>query len=314
MDNSRLVIITGMSGAGKTQVVHIMEDLGYFCVDNLPVQLVDHFVNYLLHLPEDIPDNLPVGFVPGIEVGRTGGASAPKPAGDRNFALLVDCRTEGAFPIVSAAMDRLSDAGTDVALLFFDCQDELVVRRFQETRRPHPLLVSSSEIKTVSEALATERRLLADFREAASLIIDTSSFTPHDLRRTIEGFLSRKNKLELVVESFGFKYGVPHDVNMIFDVRYLPNPHFVPELREKDGTNPEVRDYVFRSPDTNDSIERYTDLLKYLIPKYQLEGKRYLTVGVGCTGGKHRSVALSIDIADRLTQAGIPSVVSPDVV
>ena len=302
MQAKSLIVITGVSGSGKSTALNAFEDIGFFCVDNLPVELVEHFVNFLLHLPESIGG----GSVEADSVKVESGTKRSFVA-ERNFALLVDCRTEGAFPIVSDAMNRLCAEGTDVALLFFDCQDELVVRRFQETRRPHPLLVGSTDLKTVPEALGRERRMLADFREAASLIIDTSSFSPHDLRRTIEGFLSRKNQLEVILESFGFKFGVPHDVNMIFDVRYLPNPHFVPELRELDGTNAAVRDYVFRSADTAASLERYTELLEYLIPKYQIEGKRYLTVGVGCTGGKHRSVAISEEIAKRLTETGVPA-------
>ncbi|MBP9837444.1 MAG: RNase adaptor protein RapZ, partial [Proteobacteria bacterium] len=165
-------------------------------------------------------------------------------------------------------------------------------------------LMVDSSLKTLSEALNKERSLLSKFREVATRIIDTTSFSIHQLRREIEGFFEFQVPLEIVVQSFGFKHGVPYDSDLIVDVRFLPNPYFVPELKEKTGLEENVKEYVFKSPEAMEFIDKYTSLLEFLLPKYQKEGKRYLTVGIGCTGGKHRSVAIATTICEKLSALG----------
>ena len=184
----------------------------------------------------------------------------------------------------------------------------LLVRRFRETRRPHPLHLgsSSSFLQTIAEALAEEREMLSDFRASADHVIDTSRLTPHELRSAIEDFCGMRQTLRTVITSFGFKYGSPTDVDLLMDVRFLPNPYFVEELRDLTGKDKQVSDYVFSSKDTGGFVERFLSLLEFLIPRYQQEGKRYLTIGIGCTGGRHRSVSVSIALCDELNRRGIP--------
>lgn len=265
----RLVIISGVSGAGKSTALKAFEDLGYFCVDNLPAPLITPFIDFLIAPPSG-------------EVRHSD-----------KFALLVDCREESSFPSIRKALNRLHGTGMETEILFLDCDDDVAIRRFQETRRPHPLLVSGSSGMTVTKAIAKERELLEEFRSAASRTLDTSSFTPHDLRRAIQEFVGSSTELEISLLSFGFKYGVPHDADLIVDVRFLPNPHFVAGLGEKTGLEEKVRDYVFCAPDAQQFVEQYAKLLEFLIPRYRKEGKRYLTIAIGCTGGRHRSVAIS---------------------
>ena len=293
MAKSQLMIITGVSGSGKSTALNAFEDLGYFCIDNLPAPLVKPFLDLVLSQGDS-----------DTSLGFQGALSAAEAHGPRRYALLVDCRDEGAFPSVKQAIQTLREAGVEVSLLFFDCLDEVATRRFRETRRPHPLLLSGTLIKTVGEALAKERELLASFRAAATKIFDTSAFSPHDLRKAVEEYCGAKSRLEVIVESFGFKYGNPSDSDVVIDVRFLPNPHFVDELRPKTGLDKEVKDFVLREPDAKAFMEKYLELLQFLLPKYEQEGKRYLTVGIGCTGGKHRSVALTEAFADALKLQG----------
>ena len=286
MQADLLVIITGMSGSGKSTALKAFEDMGYFCVDNLPAPLTGNFVDFLL--------GIPAGWTPAS--GRS--LAAPPEKGQWKFALLVDCRDSAAFPLVDSGLARLKAAGTEVQLLFFESFDDVLVQRFRETRRPHPMMLTDPTLRTISEALARERELLTPFRGAATRIVDTTSYSPHDLRRVVEALFLHETSLEVSVFSFGFKYGVPYDADLVIDVRFLPNPHFTPELRPKTGLDAEVRDFVLDSPEAAEFLSRYLELMTFLLPKYRHEGKRYLNVAIGCTGGKHRSVA----IAERLSR------------
>ena len=289
MHASKLVIISGVSGSGKSAALDAFEDLGYFCVDNLPGPLIGGFVSFLKDLPQD--------WRRGAEWKSSG--ETPRSGDLAAFALLVDCRDSYSVQQVLQAADSLRAVGTAVELLFFDCRDDVVLRRYQETRRPHPFLVNTTG-RTIAEALAHEREVVAEFRTAATRIFDTSSFTPHMLRDEIRKFSGESVKLEVIVQSFGFKFGPPKDADLVVDVRFLPNPHFVADLRPLTGIDPAVASYVLSSPESLEFLDRYVGLLDFLLPKYQKEGKRYLTVGIGCTGGKHRSVVLAEEIGKRV--------------
>lgn len=292
MSTPQLVILAGMSGSGKSTALDAFEDMGYFCVDNLPTSLIGHFVE------------LVVG--PGV-VNSTGVKAG-------SFALLVECREPGAFGEVKAAIKKLKDVGGQVRVLFFDCQDEVILRRYRETRRPHPLLMRDGTMGSaggaIGDALLRERELLDGFRGSADLVVDTTGYSPHELRQFIQSYGGYVPSLEIVVESFGFKYGVPYDVDLVADVRFLPNPHFVPHLRELDGRDQGVSEYVFQAGDAVKFLEHYGSLLEFLIPRYQKEGKRYLKINIGCTGGKHRSVAVAVRLAGILEAAGYRVTVS----
>jgi len=262
--------------------------------------LITHFVEFLC-------DAEAHQEVPGTQVLRFHANKKKESDQSSDFALLVDCRVGNAFPHIGAAIDQLRAAGVSVSLLFLDCQDEVVVRRFRETRRPHPLHISEagSFLQTIAEALVKERELLADFRDSADRVIDTSTLTPHQLRAVIEDFCGQRQTLRTIITSFGFKYGSPTDVDLLIDVRFLPNPYFVEDLRPLTGKDQSVSDYVFETEDAKEFFRRYLSLLEFLIPRYQKEGKRYLTIGVGCTGGRHRSVAVSLALKEELKQRGI---------
>ena len=299
MQANRLVIITGMSGSGKSIALNVFEDMGYFCIDNLPAPLISNFVEFLLNIPDTWFHTPPAP-------NHVEGPTSPR---EWKFALRVDCRDEKSFPDVSKAVEKLRSVGTDVTLLFFDCFDEVLVQRFRETRRPHPILLLDPTLKTIPEALARERQMLSEFRGSANRIIDTTSFSPHDLRRVVEGFFRHENSLEIVILSFGFKFGVPYDADLMIDVRFLPNPHFVPGLREKTGFDAPVQEFIADNPESEDFLQRYLGLLEFLLPRYQQEGKRYLCIGVGCTGGRHRSVALTLRIGAELDKLGFKTTI-----
>ena len=270
---AELVIITGMSGSGKASVLKAFEDLGYYCVDNLPVGLIPRFAEL-------------VGQSSEIE--RT--------------ALVVDVR-EGtqleALPSIVKSVKRL----LPTRMIFLEADESILLRRYSETRRPHPLGAHSP----VKSSLAAERRHLRPIRAMADLVIDTSRFNVHELRSYItERFQKHESDKNLMVScvSFGFKHGVPEDADLLFDVRFLPNPHFVPEFRPLTGLNPKVAKYIRSFPQTREFIERISELLVYLLPHYIREGKSYLTISFGCTGGQHRSVMISEEVSKRLRKAG----------
>jgi UPF0042 nucleotide-binding protein len=268
-----LVIITGMSGSGKASVLKAFEDLGYYCVDNLPVGLIPRFAEL-------------VGQSSEIE--RT--------------ALVVDVR-EGIqlseLPGIIKAVKRV----LPTKVLFLEAQDAILLRRFSETRRPHPL-GTNMPVKT---SLANERKCLHSIRAIADLVVDTSKFNVHELRSYITARFQRKesDKSTLVsCVSFGFRHGVPEDADLMFDVRFLPNPHFIPEFRPLTGRDPKVAKYIRSFPQTREFIQRISQLLVYLLPHYIHEGKSYLTIAFGCTGGQHRSVMIAEEVTKRLKKAG----------
>jgi len=268
-----LVILTGISGAGKASALKNFEDLGYHAVDNLPLELLTDFAGL-------------VGKSCEIE----------------RAAIVVDIR-EG------QTLDRLPDILKQVKqilatrVVFLDAQDSVLVRRYSETRRPHPLRRS----ETVERSIVEERQLLDPIRNVADTLIDTSNFNVHELRAHIQQRFSHEEKTKRLLVSclsFGFKNGVPLDADLVFDVRFLPNPHFVPEFRKKTGKDPKVAAYVRGFPQTKEFLGKVTDLMLYLLPHYVEEGKSYLTVGFGCTGGQHRSVMMAEEMSKRLRKAG----------
>jgi UPF0042 nucleotide-binding protein len=267
------VIITGMSGSGKASVLKAFEDLGYYCVDNLPVELIPRFAELA---------------VQSGEIRRT--------------ALVVDVR-EG------SQLDQLPGILKNVRrmiptrVVFLEASHAVLLRRFSETRRPHPLGTDAP----VTNALKAERRHLRSIRALADFVIDTSKFNVHELRAHItERFRKETSEKSTLVScvSFGFRHGLPEDADLVFDVRFLPNPHFVPEFRALTGRDPRVVKYIRSFPQTREFVQRISDLLIYLLPHYIREGKSYLTIGFGCTGGQHRSVMIAEDVGKRLHQAG----------
>lgn len=277
MTTSRiLVLVTGMSGAGKSQVIHTLEDLGFYCVDNLPLALFPKFLELLE---------------------GTGGDVGPR------FALGLDLREGHLDERYPQVYEALKKSPLKVRILFVDASDPVLIRRFAETRRPHPLALRGS----VEEGIALERSRLAAIRETADRILDTSQTTIHQLRtaveREVEAFAEPRT-LTVNLLSFGFAYGLPPEAALVFDVRFLPNPHFVPELRPRTGEDPAVYDYVCGSEEGRRFLERMEAFLLYLLPLYQREGKSYLTVAVGCTGGRHRSVAVARYLYDMLRNRG----------
>lgn len=270
----RLVVITGLSGSGKGSALKAFEDLGYYCVDNLPVGLIPRFADMCAAHASRI----------------------------RRSAVVVDIREGESLSQLPVTYQRLGRDGLNVALLFLEASDEALIHRFEETRRPHPL----GRNLPVREGIRLERSLLKPMRHLADTVIDTSRMNVHELRQLIQDrFGGRRRKTMLVsVLSFGFKYGVPHDADLVFDIRFLPNPNFVTGLREKSGIDPEVREYVESQALTREFISRISDLLLFLLPNYVREGKSYLTIAIGCTGGRHRSVVIAEELGRRLRCEG----------
>jgi UPF0042 nucleotide-binding protein len=268
-----VVIITGVSGSGMSSALKAFEDLGYFAIDNLPVQLIPTFVR--------LCDE-------SSEIDRT--------------ALVVDVRSReflGMFPRIH---EELSSKGVDVTVLFLEADEEVLLRRYSETRRPHPL-----PDQNVVVAIRQEREMLAEIRDRADIVIDTSELTVHTLRDAIKESFAEKSgghELNVTISSFGFRHGLPRGLDMLFDVRFLPNPHFVPELRTYTGRDSEVIEYLQSQSEVEETLARFVDLLVYLLPRFQREGKSYLTVGVGCTGGRHRSVMVADAINKRIAELG----------
>jgi UPF0042 nucleotide-binding protein len=278
--HARVVVVTGLSGAGKSTALRALEDLGYFCVDNLPTSLVEH----------------------SIDVCEAGGIF--------KVALGIDVRVGSFLDGASEAFDRLRAGARDVVVLYIDASDEALLRRFNETRRPHPLTdraaasssaePASGRTLAVIDGIHLERERLASLRTRADLAIDTTHLSVHELRREVVvrlGLTSSEPRMRTRFMSFGFKYGVPMDADVVFDVRFLDNPYFVAELRALPGTDPRVERYVLENPETIDFIDKLRDLLRFCFPRYAREGKSYLTVAIGCTGGRHRSVVLAARMA-----------------
>ena len=268
-----LVILTGISGAGKASALKAFEDLGYHAVDNLPIELLPDFAGLVGRSREVVP-----------------------------AAIVVDIREGTALDRLPEILKRVKKL-LETRVVFLDAQDSVLVRRYSETRRPHPL----GQSETVWRSIVEERQLLDPIRNVADILVDTSNFNVHELRAHIQARFGHQDEArQLLVSclSFGFKNGVPLDADMVFDVRFLPNPHFVPEFRKLTGRNPKVAAYVRGFPQTVEFLDRVTDLMLYLLPHYVGEGKSYLTVAFGCTGGQHRSVMMAEEMCKRLKKAG----------
>ena len=269
-EGPHIVVVTGLSGAGRSTALRVLEDAGFFCVDNLPPSLAPA----LIDLVDSERKLKRVGF--GIDV-RTG-------------AFL-----SGA----EETLLELERSGHHVQVIFLDCADDVLVRRFSETRRPHAL----SRTGDLHGAILRERERLAGLRARADIVVDTTEFSVHDLRHHLIDYIGRDpERPSMVVRllSFGFKYGVPVDADLVFDLRFLPNPHFVDALRPKTGMDPEVSAYVLEAPETRELLRHLRPLLDYALPQYAREGKAYLTVALGCTGGRHRSVAMAEELGRQL--------------
>lgn len=281
---SRIVIVTGMSGAGRSSCLRILEDVGYEAVDNLPFQLLARLLR-----PNEPPE--------------------------RPLAVGVDSRTRGLVPaeLVREVERFRAEATTPIRLVFFECDDDVLQRRYTESRRRHPL----AQDRPVTDGIARERVLMAPLKAAADLVIDTSSSTLADLRRRIVAELGpqAEGRLTITVLSFSFRNGLPREADIVFDARFLTNPHYVQALRPLTGLDPGVRDHIAQDPDWRPTLDRLEALLMPLVPRYRAEGKSYLTIAIGCTGGRHRSVALAEELARRLRNAGWePAVVHRDLV
>jgi RNase adapter protein RapZ len=267
-------IVTGLSGAGRSEVANALEDLGYFVVDNLPPSLMAKMVE--------------LAVVPGQEI--------------RNIALVVDVRGGTYFDQVSEALRDLARRGVEYRIVFLTASDDVLIRRFEATKRKHPLA------DRVLDGISKERAVLESLREAADLVIDTSNMTVHELRdRVVASFSgqTREERMQTTVVSFGYKHGLPLDADMVLDIRFLPNPYWVDELRPLPGTDRRIHDYVLGQPETADFLTRLETLLDGVVPGFLHEGKRFLTIGIGCTGGRHRSVVVAEAIADSLRKRGL---------
>lgn len=284
IDLPAFVIITGLSGSGMSSATDSLEDLGYFCVDNLPLTMLSTFGRLLV--PADRRN-------PSIE----------------KAALVINIRERQFLAEFPGELKKLAKRNLAPFVVFFEASDDVLQRRFSETRRPHP----TDSGKGLLSAIRGERRALKDIRKLADLIIDTSEHTVHTLRHfLVQKFSGFKDGVPLKVEvmSFGHKYGNPRALELMFDVRHLPNPYFCKELKHLTGDDPEVVSYLIEKPEVNETIDRFTDLLLYLLPRYQREGKSYLTIGIGCTGGKHRSVMVANRLRRALKKNGFDTSVS----
>lgn len=280
MNRMRLVVVTGLSGSGRSATLKAFEDMGFTCVDNLPLSLFPAFVEYAQGSEEVF-----------------------------RAAIGIDIREKGFPDRFPALYGELKSSGCIIEMLFLDASDQAIVRRFSETRRPHPLARGTTPLL---EGIRRERTVLAEVRKLADRIIDTSDYTVHDLRQTIERLYVADDAgrpMVITLVTFGYKYGIPYDLDLLFDLRFLPNPHFVPELRAHTGEDPRVREYIMTPPDSAEFLTRLQGFIEYLLPRYRSEGKSYLTIGFGCTGGRHRSVAVSLMIAESLRQSGYDVIV-----
>jgi UPF0042 nucleotide-binding protein len=280
--SSEIVIITGLSGSGMSSATNAFEDLGYFCVDNLPLTMISTFARLV---QED-------------EEGK---------ARIERAALVVNIREGEFLSAFDSELEALRKKGLNVFVLFLEASDVVLQRRFSETRRPHP----ADKGGGLLQAIRDEREAMAEIKSHADLIIDTSDHNVHSLRALlIERFRvhTEGTKMRVQLLSFGHKYGSPAQVELMFDVRHLPNPHFVPELKNLSGNDPRIVRFLKSKPEVGETIDRFIDLLEYLLPLYKREGKSYVTVGIGCTGGRHRSVMVANALAARLRKAGFDSV------
>ena len=271
----RFVIVTGMSGGGKSTALRMLEDVGFYCVDNLPVPLIEKFVELIA--------------MPNSEVGKV--------------ALGLDVRADQPFEDAQKVLEKLKENGYSFEILFMEASDQVLLKRYKETRRMHPL----SPDGRVEDGILKERKILQDIRSKADYVIDTSKLLTRELKEEIDRIFVKKeeyNSLMITILSFGFKHGIPADADLVFDVRFLPNPFYIDELKYKTGNDKEVQDYVMSFPEAETFIDKLCDMLSFLIPNYVKEGKYQLVIGIGCTGGKHRSVTLANRLYSRLKNKG----------
>lgn len=273
------VIISGLSGAGKSKAASFMEDMDFFCVDNLPAPLIPKFA----------------------ELGMAGSGEYDR------VVLVTDVRSGTKFDSLFLALDQLKAMKCAYRILFMDASDEVIIKRYKESRRSHPL---AEDCASLEEAIALERQMLAPLRERAEYVIDTSNLSTAklkgELRRLFAKGSASDGRMDVRVSSFGFKHGVLMEADLVFDVRFLPNPYYVPELRSLTGLDAGVRDYVFASPQTGEFLARLKELVSWLLPRYEEEGKTALVIAIGCTGGHHRSVAIAHALAEYIGAAGYP--------
>jgi UPF0042 nucleotide-binding protein len=269
----RVVILTGVSGSGKSTALRALEDAGFYCVDNLPIVFLEKLLELSAHTAGEVT----------------------------RIALVVDAREGRFLGEAPRIIEEVRRRGTRVDVVFLDASDDALLRRYSETRRRHPLGAGS-----VPEGIAAERKALEGLKAVADEVIDSSSLNVHELKRLVHGrFVEGEiEKMGVTVVSFGFRYGLPSHADVVLDVRFLPNPYFVPELKPYPGTDARVRDYVLAQPDARAFLDRSLDLCNFLLPRYRAEGKSYLTIAIGCTGGRHRSVAIAAAMAGALHEAG----------
>jgi len=272
-----MIVVTGLSGSGRSAALKAFEDIGFYCVDNLPLELLPSFVEF-----------------------------ARKSEQAYRSAIGIDVREDRFSERFPPLYGNLKAGSSDIALelLFLDASDQTIVRRFSETRRPHPLARGETPLL---DGIRRERAELGEVKKLADRIIETSDYTVHDLRQAVERNYSADDAgrpMVITLVTFGYKYGVPYDLDLLFDLRFLPNPHFVTQLRPLTGEDERVREYIMARPDSAEFLTRLLEFLEYLLPRYRSEGKSYLTIGFGCTGGRHRSVGLSLLVADRLRESG----------
>ena len=267
-DKARFVLVTGLSGAGKSQALRFLEDLGYYCVDNLPAALIPTFADLLLRSDRQ----------------------------HQHIAVCIDARAGESLENLPALLDEVAEMGLRPDTLFLDSSDEVLIKRYSETRRRHPSSITGG----IEEGIRRERTLLDPIRARADLVIDTSATSVQELRERIATMFQGDRgagQLLITVLSFGFKHGVPQESDLVFDVRFLPNPHYDPDMRPWTGNEPDVRDFVLNSDGATEFLDRLKGLMKFLLPRYAAEPKSYLTVSIGCTGGRHRSVAVAHNLA-----------------
>ncbi|GAA1453940.1 RNase adapter RapZ [Nesterenkonia lacusekhoensis] len=269
---NELLILTGMSGAGRTTAAHALEDMGWYVVEGLPPELITTMMDIIARHPGSV----------------------------EKLAVVLDVRSRGLFSNIQDALAQVKASGIHYRMLFLDASDELLVRRFEQGRRPHPLQGSGR----ILDGITAERDLLQEIKAGAEVVVDTTSLNVHGLAHAMNELFAADGpvQLRLNVMSFGFKYGVPADANFVADVRFIPNPHWVPELRPLTGQDDEVRDYVLENQGAGEFVDRYVEALLPVLEGYRRENKHYATLAVGCTGGKHRSVAISEELARRLDQ------------
>lgn len=272
----RVLIITGLSGSGKSTAVRVLEDEGYFCVDNLPVLLFPTIIDLVQKTGEGVP----------------------------GVALVMDIRGRDFSKGYEKVFQEIGESGHSIEIIYFDATDEVLIRRFSETRRRHPALESGS----VPEGIRFEREQLAGLRRLATQVVDTSELNVHQLKelvqmRVMDG--SGPRRMTIHLQSFGYRFGIPLESDLVMDVRFLPNPYFVPELRSLPGIDARVRNFVLRQEATSKFLEKFKELLAFLVPAYEREGKSYLTIAIGCTGGRHRSVALVEELRESFAAQGV---------